>query len=61
MAGSHAADTAVDSSATDAGDPTGANPGETLADASEEPHPVTTPDAPAEDVDVSDVDDPKKS
>jgi Family of unknown function (DUF5324) len=61
MAGSHTADAAVDSSATNAGDPTGANPGETLADATEEPHPVTTPDAPAEDVDVSEVKDPKKA
>jgi F0F1-type ATP synthase membrane subunit b/b' len=59
MAGSHAADTAVDTPSTDAGDPTGANPGETLSDSSEEPHPVTTPDAPAEDVDVTDVEDPK--
>ena len=59
MAGSHAADAACRQPATAAGDPTGANPGETLADASEEPHPVTTPDAPAEDVDVSDVEDPK--
>jgi hypothetical protein len=61
MAGSHAADTAVDTPSTDAGDPTGANPGETLSDSSEEPHPVTTPDAPAEDVEVNDVEDPKKS
>jgi hypothetical protein len=61
MAGSHAADTAVDGSTTSPGDPTGANPGETLSDATEEPHPVTTPDAPAEDVDVSDVKDPKES
>ena len=61
MAGSHTADAAVDSPSTNAGDPTGANPGETLADASEEPHPVTTPDAPAEDVDVTEVEDPKKS
>lgn len=60
MAGSHAADTAVDNSATSAGDPAGASPGETLSDATEEPHPVTTPDAPAEDIDVSDVEDPKK-
>jgi hypothetical protein len=59
MAGSHVADTPADDSATADGDPTGANPGETIADASEEPHPVTTPDAPAEDVDVSEVDDPK--
>jgi vacuolar-type H+-ATPase subunit H len=61
MAGSHAADTAVDNSATAAGDPTGANPGEALADSSEAPHPVTTPDAPAEDIDVADVEDPEKS
>ena len=60
MAGSHAADTAVDSASTSAGDPTGANPGETLSDATEEPHAVTTPDAPAEDVDVADVEEPKK-
>ncbi len=59
MAGSHSADTTVDESATNAGDPTGATPGETLADATEEPHPVTTPDAPAEDVDVSEVEDPE--
>lgn len=57
MAGSHAADTAVDGD-TEAGDATGANPGEALADAGEEPHPVTTPDAPAEDIDVSEVKDP---
>ncbi len=59
MAGSHAADTAADSAPTSVGDLTGANPGETLADATEEPHPASTPDAPAEDVDVSDVEDPK--
>ena len=61
MASSHAADAAVDSASTSAGDPTGANPGETLSDAVEEPHPVTTPDAPAEDVDVADVEEPKSS
>jgi hypothetical protein len=55
MAGSHVADTGVDS----AGDAGGAAPGETLSDAAEEPHPVTTPDAPAEDVDVSELEDPK--
>ncbi len=60
MAGSHSADTAVDQSATNAGDPAGASPGETLADATEAPHPVTTPDAPAEDVDVTEVEDPEK-
>jgi gas vesicle protein len=61
MAGSHAADTAVDNSATAAGDPVGASPGETLADSSEEPHPVTTPDAPAESVEVNEGDDTPKS
>jgi vacuolar-type H+-ATPase subunit H len=60
MAGSHAADTAVETASTSSGDATGANPGEALSDATEEPHPVTTPDAPAEDVDVADVDQPKK-
>jgi hypothetical protein len=49
MAGSHTADVPVDSAA---GDPAGASPGESLSDAAEEPHPVTTPDAPAEDVEV---------
>ena len=57
MAGSHTADVPVDSAA---GDPGGASPGEALADAAEEPHPVTTPDSPAEDVDVAGVEDPKK-
>jgi hypothetical protein len=51
--GSHTADVPVDSTQ---GDPVGATPGETLADATEEPHAVTTPDAPAEAVDVSDAD-----
>jgi hypothetical protein len=58
MAGSHAADVPTDSEAS--GDPVGATPGESLADAAEEPRPVTTPDAPAEDVDVSEVKDPEK-
>ncbi len=58
MAGSHTADVPVDSAS---GDPVGASPGESLSDAAEEPHPVTTPDAPAEDVDVADVEDPEKS
>jgi len=58
MAGSHTADVPVDSAS---GDPVGASPGESLSDAAEEPHPVTTPDAPAEDVDVADVEDPDKS
>jgi hypothetical protein len=57
MAGSHAAAVPVDS---EEGDPVGATPGESLSDATEEPHPVTTPDAPAEDVDVSKVKDPEK-
>ncbi len=58
MAGSHTADVPVDSAS---GDPVGASPGESISDAAEEPHPVTTPDAPAEDVDVADIEDPKKS
>jgi dsDNA-binding SOS-regulon protein len=53
MAGSHAADISADSVAN--GDPVGATPGESLSDATEEPHPVTTPDAPAEDVDVAEA------
>jgi hypothetical protein len=32
-----------------------------VADASEEPHPVTTPDEPASVEDVSDVDDPSRA
>jgi ElaB/YqjD/DUF883 family membrane-anchored ribosome-binding protein len=56
--GSHTADVPVDSQQ---GDPVGATPGESLSDATEEPHPVTTPDAPAEDVDVTKVEDPKKA
>jgi hypothetical protein len=63
--GTHAADVPTDSSAattvSGADDPVGANPGESLADAVEEPHEVTTPDAPAETVDVSSVEDPEKS
>jgi dsDNA-binding SOS-regulon protein len=52
MAGSHAADISADSVANGGGDSVGATPGESLSDATEEPHPVTTPDAPAEGVDV---------
>lgn len=37
-----------------ADDATGATPGEALADAAETPHPVTTPDDPAEVVDIKD-------
>lgn len=58
MAGSHTADVPVDFAS---GDPVGASPGESLSDATEEPHPVTTPDEPAEDVDVTSVEDPEKS
>ena len=43
-----------------ADDATGATPGEALADSVEEPHTVTTPDSPAENVDVSDIKDPPK-
>lgn len=56
MAGSHVADTPVDGGTAaglaEGGDAAGSTPGETLSDASEEPHPVTTPDAPVEDVPV---------
>lgn len=41
-------------------DPAGATPGETIADSAVEPHPVTTPDSPAETIDVSEVKDPEK-
>ena len=57
--GSHTAKVPVDSGAGD--DQGGASPGEALADSAEEPHPVTTPDSPAEDVDVANVQDPKKA
>jgi hypothetical protein len=40
--------------------PVGASPGESLSDAAEAPHAVTTPDSPAEKVDVTKVDDPDK-
>ncbi len=56
-AGSHAADVPTDS---ESAEPVGATPGESLSDAVEAPHAVTTPDAPAEDVDVSSVEEPKK-
>jgi hypothetical protein len=52
MAGTHAADVPVNEAA-------GASPGEAISDAAVEPHPITTPDSPAEDVDVSEVDDPR--
>ena len=45
-AGSHLADVPTDA----ASDVVGATPGESLADAVEEVHPVTTPDAPAEEI-----------
>lgn len=54
MAGSHAAEVATDPAAT--ADPVGATPGESLSDATEAPHPVTTPDEPAETVEVEDPD-----
>ena len=57
MAGSHVADVTGDKPGPD--DASGATPGESLSDAAEEPHPVTTPDSPAEDIDVSDREDPK--
>ncbi len=57
MAGSHVADAPIDGGTAAGlaagGDAAGSTPGETLSDAAaEEPHPVTTPDAPAEDVPV---------
>ena len=61
QAGSHAADVPVDAEGTGDGEPVGATPGESLSDAAEEPHPVTTPDSPAEDVEVSQGKKPKKS
>ena len=57
MSGSHAA--AVPTDGTTEEDLGGAAPGERMSDSTEEPHPVTTPDSPAEDIDVSDVDDPR--
>jgi hypothetical protein len=60
QAGSHAADVPVDAAEADA-EPVGATPGESLSDATEEPHPVTTPDSPAEDVEVTQGKKPKKS
>ena len=59
QAGSHAADVPVDSDVE--AETVGATPGESLSDATEEPHPVTTPDSPAEDVEVSQGKKPKKS
>ncbi len=59
QAGSHAADVPVDSDVE--AETVGATPGESLSDAAEEPHPVTTPDSPAEDVEVSQGKKPKKS
>ncbi len=58
QAGSHAADVPVDAAEAE---PVGATPGESLSDATEEPHPVTTPDSPAEDVEVTQGKKPKKS
>ncbi len=57
MSGSHAADVATDSQdSEDSGEPVGATPGESLSDAVEAPHPVSTPDAPAETIAVEDPD-----
>ena len=42
-------------------DSAGASPGEVISDSTETPHPVTTPDSPAETVDVAEVKDPDKS
>jgi hypothetical protein len=61
QAGSHAADVPADGGAVDDAETVGATPGESLSDATEEPHPVTTPDSPAEDVEVSQGKKPKKS
>ena len=58
MAGSHVADSPVDSTVDSPGDTAGANPGETIADAAEAPHEVTTPDAPLEEVAVEGADAP---
>lgn len=58
MSGSHAVDSPAGSEGADG--PVGATPGESLSDATEEPHPVTTPDSPAEDVDVSNANTPPK-
>jgi hypothetical protein len=61
-AGAHVADTPADSPADSPADTAGANPSETLADAAEKPHGVTTPDAPAEEVVVDEDagDEPEK-
>jgi len=48
------ADQPVEPHAAD--DASGASPDEALADAAEEPHPVTTPDSPAEVVELDDAD-----
>ena len=60
LAGSHLADVPADTDASP--EAVGATPGESLSDATEEPHTVTTPDAPAEDVAIAeDVKDADKS
>lgn len=54
--------THVASPVTDTADDTaGGTPGEVLSDAAETPHAVTTPDAPAESIDVTLVEDPDKA
>ena len=40
-------------------DPGGGDPGEALSDSAEEPHDVTTPDDPAEVIDVDEIPDNK--
>ncbi|GAB3652855.1 hypothetical protein GCM10027596_02520 [Nocardioides korecus] len=56
--GAHVADTQVDLGRIGTDDAAGATPGEVAADSTETPHPVTTPDEPAQSVDVSDKKDP---
>ena len=56
MSGSHVADA---SETDDEGDVGGAAPGERMSDTIEEPHPVTTPDSPVEEIDVSEVENPR--
>ncbi|MCW2818266.1 MAG: hypothetical protein JWR42_1053 [Marmoricola sp.] len=56
--GADVADTQVDLGRIGTNDAAGATPGETVADSTEAPHPVTTPDDPAQSVDVSDKKDP---
>ena len=59
--GSDVGDQQVDLGRVGMDDPAGASPGEVISDSTETPHPVTTPDSPAETVDVAEVKDPDKS